>query len=186
MEADFAVELGAEDETLEFPWIDDGSRLRHIDLKQHPERLNEVGETRDAPELRDFLVSVNAISSAFETAKCDTWFSTELNPEDDIFGATCKFGSYVDLLFSDERRFSFSEHEQFVKNLTQLLKKAPEISAGAEFLVRRCYFHSGDGSREGFYVTFYLFGYGHDESQARQQWGVGLKLTANALRQVGR
>ena len=184
MDADFAVELGAEDETLEMPWTDEATGLHYVDLKRHPELLGEVEETKRSAELGDFLAAINSRSSALETAKCDFWFTTELNPEEEIFGASGKFGSYVELLFSDERRFSFPEHERFVKTLTQLLGKAPEISAAAEFLVRRCYFHVGEAVKEGLYITFYLFGYGDDEAQARERWDIGLKLVQNALRQI--
>jgi hypothetical protein len=38
--------------------------------------------------------------------------------------------------------------------------------------------------RDGFYITFYLFGYGDDEAEARQRWGIGLNLVENAIRQV--
>ncbi len=65
--------------------------------------------------------------------------------------------------------------------MTQLLKRVPEIPASAEFLIRRCYY----GDEAGFYITFYLFGYGDDEERARQQWVIGLKLVENAIRQVG-
>jgi len=184
VQADFAVELGKEDETLEMPWAaEDGPR--YYDLKRHPELLREVEEAQGFRELGEFLAAVNSHANAVETAKCDAWASTEINPEEEIFGAPCKFGSYVDLLLSDERgRLSFSEHEQWAKRLMDLLKKAPEIPAAAEFLIRRCYYHGADGMRDGFYVTFYLFGYGEDEPQARQRWAIGLKLAGNAIRQL--
>jgi hypothetical protein len=184
VQADFAVELGKEDETLEMPWAaEDGPR--YYDLKRHPELLREVEEAQRFRELGEFLAAVNSHANAVETAKCDAWASTEINPEEEIFGAPCKFGSYVDLLLSDERgRLSFSEHEQWAKRLMDLLKKAPEIPAAAEFLIRRCYYHGADGMRDGFYVTFYLFGYGEDEPQARQRWAIGLKLAGNAIRQL--
>jgi len=38
--------------------------------------------------------------------------------------------------------------------------------------------------RDGFYITFYLFGYGDDEESARQNWVTGLKLVRNAIRQL--
>ncbi len=50
------------------------------------------------PELGEFLAAVNSPASILETAKCDAWSSTEINPEEEIFGAACKFGSYVDLV----------------------------------------------------------------------------------------
>ena len=183
MQADFAVELGADDETLEMPWAAEAGGPRYYDLKRHPELLLNVVEAQDAPELHHFLLATNAPAGALETAKCDLWSSTEINPEEEIFGATYKFGSYVDLLFSDmSSRFSFAQHEQMAKLLTGLLQQVPEIPAAAEFLVRRCYYHDAEGIRDGFYITFYLFGYGDGEAQSRQRWALGLKLVENAIR----
>jgi hypothetical protein len=182
VEADFAVELGADDETLNLPWTAPQGGPRYYDLKRQPDLLLYVEEAQRDKELGAFLLAVN--SGVLETAKCDFWLTTELNPEEEIFGATHKFASYVDLLFtSEDARFSFPQHEQLVKRLTQLLKRVPEIPAAAEFLIRRCYYH-GSVVRDGFYVTFYLFGYGDDEVRARQQWAIGLKLVENAIRQV--
>ena len=92
------------------------------------------------PELGEFLLRGKCHSSLLETAKCDVWSSTEISPEEEIFGGTYKFGCYVDLLFSDARsRFSFPAHEQLAKRVTQFVQRAPEIPAAAEFLIRRCY-----------------------------------------------
>jgi hypothetical protein len=182
VQADFAVELGNDDETLEIPWAAEAGGPRYFDLKHHPELLCDVEEAQRFGELSEFLAATNSAASAVETAKCDAWVSTEINPEEEIFGAAYKFASYVDFFFSDERaRFSFPENEQWAKRVTDLLKKGPELSAAAEFLIRRCYYHAADGMREGFYITFYGFGYGEDEVQARQHWAIGLKLVENAL-----
>jgi hypothetical protein len=180
VQADWAVELGSDDETLEVPWAAPGHGPRYLDLKRQPELLLEIEEARRERELGEFLATINSAASTFETAKCDAWASMEINPEEEIFGAAHKFGSYIDLFFSDDRRFSFADNEQLAKRLTQLLRRVPEIPAAAEFNIRRCYFHQS----EGFYLTFYLFGYGDDEPQARQQWAIGLKLVENAIRQI--
>jgi hypothetical protein len=191
VQADFAIELGADDETLEMPWAAEGGSPRYYDLKSHPELLVNLPEAERLPELSDFLSNVNSPQSPLETAKCDIWCSTEINPEEEVFEATHKFGSYVDLLFSNvPSRFSFPQHEQLAKGLTQLLQRAPEIPAAAEFLIRRCYYHEQEQIpgqeeiRDGFYITFYLFGYGEDEVRSRQNWAIGLKLIANAIRQL--
>ncbi len=185
MEADFAVELGADDETLELPWAAGDGGPCYYDLKRQPELLLEIEEASQAPELAEFLAAMNSPAGILETAKCDTWSSTEINPEEDIFGATHKFCSYVDILFSQETsRCSFAEHEQFAKRITQLLKRVPEIPAAVELLIRRCFYHAGDELREGFYITLYVFGYGDDEPQARQRWAIAVKLTENAIRQT--
>jgi hypothetical protein len=184
LQADFAVELGAEDETLELPWAAPGAGPQYCDLKRHPEMLSDLEEARRFEELRHFLAAVNSSNSSLESAKCDAWGSRELNPEEEIFGAAWKFGSYVDLIFTgDDARYSFPVHQDFLKQLTTLLKRAPELPASAEFLLRRCYVRRQDDLSEGYYITCYLFGYGSDEESARQQWGIALKLTANAIAQ---
>ena len=182
MQVDFAVELGADDETLEFPWAASGDGPRYHDLKRQPETLALIQEATGLAALRDFLVVVNSPASLLESVKCDVWATTEINPEEEIFGAPWKFGSYVDLVFTDPRaRFSFDAHQNLLQKLTTLLKRVPEAPASAEFLLRRCFYHEGENMREGFYVTFYLFGYGSDEVRARQQWGIALKLTSHAI-----
>jgi hypothetical protein len=189
--ADFAVELGADDETLEIPWAAEGGGPRYYDLKRHPELVLNVEEASRVSELGEFLSKVNLPASPLESAKCDSWLAADMNPEEEIFEATHKFGSYVDFFFSDEsKRFSFPEHEHLAKRLTQLLQRAPEIAAAAEFLIRRCYYHQQveirgqEEIRDGFYITFYLFGYGKDEVRSRQNWAIGLKLIGNAIRQL--
>ena len=191
MQADFAVELGADDETLEMPWAAGDGGLRYYDLRRHPELLSELQEVAQAPELGEFLSKVNSPQSPLETAKCDVWSSTEMDPEEEIFEAAHKFGSYVDLFFSDEaKRFSFPEHEYLAKRLVQLLRRVPEMPVAVEFLIRRCYYHAEEEApgeeeiRDGFYITFYLFGYGDDEEKSRQNWVIGLKLVQNAIRQL--
>jgi hypothetical protein len=185
VQADFAVELGRDDETLEMPWAAEEGGPRYYNLKRQPELLLNIDEAQRAQELAEFLTVVNAAAGILETAKCDLWSSTEINPEEEIFGASQKFGSYVDLLFSNaSSRFSFPQHEQLATRLTQLLQRAPEVPAAAELLIRRCYYHGEDKIREGFYITFYLFGYGDDEIQSRQRWAIALKLVQNAIRQL--
>jgi len=184
VQADWAVELGSDDETLEMPWAAEDGGPCYYDLKHRPELLNTLEEVRRVPELGEFLSGVNSPKSLLETAKCDAWASTAMNPEEEIFGATHKFCSYVDLLFSEEhKRFAFPEHEAFAKRLAQLLQSAPEVPCAAEFLVRRCYYHIDAEIRDGFYITFYLFGYGDDEVQSRQHWAVALMPVENAIRQ---
>jgi hypothetical protein len=185
VQADFAIELGADDEVLEIPWAAESGSPRYYDLKRHPELLANCEEVKRVPELGEFLSKVNAPASPLETAKCDAWRSTEINPEEEIFEATHKFCSYVDIFFSNEpERFSLPGHERLAKCLTELLQRAPEIAAAAEFLIRRAYFEDERGIRDGFYITFYLFGYGNDEIQSSQRWAIGLQLVHHAIRQL--
>jgi hypothetical protein len=185
MQVDYAVELGREDDTLEIPWADPDSVRRYCNLKREPQALDQIEEALRIGELRDFLVAVNSPPSMLESAKCDVWATDEIHPEEETLGAAWKFGSYVDLLFtSPSARFSFEDHENLLKRLVALLQLVPEIRASAEFLLRRCYYHQKAGVRAGFYVTFYLFGFGEDEAKARRQWEIALKLVSNALSQL--
>jgi hypothetical protein len=185
MDADFSIELGGEDPVLDFPWTDGGGKVAYFDLKRHPELIARVAEAETFPELREFLRTLNSPHSMVESAKCDTWDTSELSAEEDVYGAAHKFASYVDLVFSDiDRRLSFACHEQFTQRLTELLRRAPEIPAAVELCVRRCYFGGTGEPREGFFCTVYVSGYGSDEASARRNWGVGLNLTGNAVRQL--
>jgi hypothetical protein len=185
VDADWAVELGAGDETLEMPWAAAEGGPRYHDLKRQPELLRNIEEAGRVPELAECLTAINSPVGILETAKCDAWASSEIDFEEEIFGAAFKFGSYLDLLFTEERaRFSFPEHERLAKQLTELLRRTPEIPAAAEFLVRRCHYRYEAEMASGFYITFYLFGYGDDELRAREQWGSALKLAENALKQL--
>lgn len=181
MQADFSIELGHDDPVLEFPWPPEAG-LRYYDLKHSPELITRMEEAQRFPELAEFLLTINSPASIFETAKCDAWSSTEMSPEEDVFAAAMKFGSYVDLLFApDGPRFSLPDHESLARRVVALLKRVPEVPAAAEFLIRRCFYQGTEGP--GFYLTIYVYGYGDDEVQARLQWAIGLKLVENALRQ---
>jgi hypothetical protein len=184
VQADYVVELGRNDPVLELPWAAPDGGPRHYDLKRHPELLAEIEEAVRVPELGEFLAAINAPASRLESAKCDAWFSSEMDPDEDIFAAAGKFGSYVDLVLLGDERFSFVAYEKLAKRLTELLRGVPEIPAQAEFMVRRAFFKDGQDVRKGFYVTSYLFGYGPDEAHARKQWGIALKLVQNAIGQV--
>jgi hypothetical protein len=186
MHADFSVELGAEDDRLELPWASPDGELRHYDIKGQPELLLNVEEAFGNEELGHFLASINSPASMFETSKCDTWTTRELNEEELIYGAECKFASYIDLVFAQPGpRQSFEKHEELARTLCALLKRVPEISSAAEFIIRRCHF-SGETkeAEEGFGITFYLSGYGEDEDAARGHWNIGLRLVENALLQI--
>lgn len=191
MDADWSVELGADDDTLEFPWSSPDGSLRYVDLRCQPERLTEIPEAMRFPELGEFLRAINLTPSPWLTAKCDVWLDGELGEVEAIHEAKVKLCSYVDLVArKDIVRFSFEQHEQWVKTAARTLSSDDQLLVTCELIVRRCWYHTEAGSLRaggdaatlgkgdpipGFYVTFYLFGYGDDEPQARTRWGEGLR-----------
>lgn len=186
MLAEWSVELGSNDPTLELPWSSPDGACRFLDLKRQPELLLEVSEACFYPELAEFLGWASSADSPIETAKCDAWTSCQMTTEDEVFGESCKFSSYVDFLFAAmDRRAQFTDHERFVQDLSRLLRQAPDMASAAEFIVRRCLDRRAHdpASADCYYITFYLHGYGEDEQQARQSWAIALKMVQHAITQ---
>ena len=185
MQADYSVELGADDPTLSVPWVSPQGIERYFDIRSQPDLLLYVEEGIRYPELGEFLAHVNTDRSCLQSAKCDAWFTTELSEEEQSYGADAKFGSYIDLFFTvPEERAGFAAHELLAKQLTVLLRRAPELPSAVEVLIRRAYFEEPSGLAEGCYFTLYVFGYGEEEEETRSRWAVSLKLVENALFQL--
>ena len=200
MYADYSVELGKDDPALELPWSSDNGATRYYDLKQHPDLVLQIPEAVSSPELCAFLTRINAAGFPLQTAKCDLWYSKETLPEEEVFGAAGKFVSYIDLVFAEDnakvegsaaiaRRLNLEQHEALAKDLCTLLKRAPEIAATVELVIRRCYFRqegNPEKSDDGFCITTYVSGFGGDEAEARQCWSIAVTLVQNALVQAAR
>jgi len=185
VQADFSIECGANDECLEIPWASEDGALRYVDLRQNPALIADLDEARHFPDIADFLRITNSAGSAFQTAKCDAGFTQELTVEDEPFGTSGKFGSYVDVLFaSPVARRSLEQNQACVGSLVRLLQGAPEMPAAAEVLVRRCFFADDRTDVDGFYMTCYVFGYSDNEEEARKHWGIALRLLGSALVQI--
>lgn len=186
MDADFSVELGADDPALEFPWSSEDGSLCHYDLRSHPEFLALVEEANRYPELREFLSALNGDNSIFETAKCDVWADSELSEAEEIYGGAVKLASYIDVLFANASatRFDFAGHERLARRAVGLIEAGPEIPATAELIIRRCYY--GEAGEPGFYLTIYVTGYGDDDAAAQGRWGAAIKSVERALLQISR
>lgn len=192
MDAEFLIEMGREDPVLDFPWKDPSGQSAYCDLKRRPELMASIGEAQHFSELAEFLRAVNSAASMVETAKCDAWASTELSTEEDIYEASDKFASYVDIVLSaiDVRlsslKRSLSIHERLARQLVKSLGQAPEGQSKmrVEVCVRRCYFGDKGGPKTGCYFTLYVSGYGNDGDSARRNWGTGLKLLGSAILQL--
>src|SRR4029077_1356017 len=141
MDADFSIELGREDPVLDFPWKDSSGKLAYVDLKRHPELMARIEEAEKFPELKEFLRTMNSARSMVETAKCDAWTTREQSPEEEVYDASHKFVSYVDVVFSNidvrqsplresSLRESLPAHEQFARRLVELLRRGAGTPSG--------------------------------------------------------
>lgn len=180
MDAEFSVELGADDPTLAVPWSTPDGVLGYVDLKLNPAAIDNLEEVQRFPELGDFLRALNAADSIYETAKCDVWIDTLLDVDDEPYEATVKCGSYVDVFFRAPRTLApFSEHERRARDLLRRLRTAEDLRARAELTLRRAYF----ADEQALYWTVYLFGYGDDIENARAVWAQALKLVQTVMLQ---
>jgi hypothetical protein len=180
MDAEFSVELGADDPTLAVPWSTPDGAVGYVDLTMNTAAIATLEEVHQFPELGEFLRAVNAPTSHYQTAKCDAWIDTLMDVDDEPYEATVKCGSYLDVFFRHpETLASFAEHEQRARDLVRRLRKREDLRARAEVVVRRAYF----GDEPGFYWTVYLFGYGDDIAGARAEWVRALSLLQRALLQ---
>ncbi|HLY98893.1 MAG TPA: hypothetical protein VKT33_07485 [Candidatus Angelobacter sp.] len=191
MQADYSVELGADDPALELPWQSEDGSLRYFDLRSQPELVLNITEAQNNPDLTAFLTRMNAADFPLQTAKCDTWFSQDITPEEEIFGAHGKFAGYIDLIFvAGSSRISFEHHEWLCRTVCELLRRVPEMSGSVEFVIRRCYYHqkeamqAGEEHTSGFCVTACVTGFEDSEDEARKHWTIALTLLQNALIQA--
>lgn len=196
MDADWSVELGADDPALEFPWSSPDGSQRYIDLHDRSELVSEIPEAVHYSEMAEFLRAINGTQSSWLTVKCDVWLDDELGAAEAIYDATLKQCSYVDLIARDTAApFSFERHERWVKSAARSLSNDDELPLACEFIVRRCWYHCNTLTGEnaavdetdstspapGFYVTFYLSGYGNNHDEARARWFEGLRRVTAVL-----
>lgn len=98
METDWEFEVGGDAPVIDANWAG------LVDLRQHPERVRELAEAADSPELATALQELNTPLSPVWTSKCDTWPIAEPNKVDpdeldaDALSATHAVGCYIDLL----------------------------------------------------------------------------------------
>ena len=180
MECEFSVELGAEDPTLAVPWRSPDGSVEFVELRLFPEEIEFIPEVRRFPELREFLLALN--EGVYATAKCDVWFDTLMDVDDEPYEAQMKCASYVDVFFvAPPLQFGrFEVHEPVARGVVQRIREAAGINARAELVVRRVYY--GEKAQEpGLYWTVYVTGYGEDMASAREQWKQGMARVIEAM-----
>ena len=186
MRAEWSVEVGPEAPALEVPWRSEDGALRFFDLKKQPELLLEVTETHEHFEMADFLAGVND-KTEMATAKCDIWLTEEMDADDEEFGAAMKRGCYVDCFFERRaERLDFAAHEKLADLIVVKFGRLPEMPAKLEIVIRPAHYHlpeDADESEAGFAFTFYVTGFGDDETHAHVHWAIALNLLRYAIHQ---
>jgi hypothetical protein len=188
MEADWSVELMADDPVIVVPWAsksDDTQKCEFVDLRLGEDVVDELEEARQVPELRAALLLLNSTASPLWTAKCDTWksdsptdpYEMDAAPADTSFS----FGSYIDLLARDNAlQVSFDRQEQWVRALTETLRAVPARAARVEFVLRPAQIHHATG----YGVSWFVEGCGATAQRAREAWNEALRLALTVIMDV--
>jgi hypothetical protein len=188
MEADWSVELAADDPMIIVPWAaasDDPRKCKFVDLRLGAHLIDEIEEATPVPELRAALLLLNSVASPLWTVKCDTWQSdTPVDPyEMDAVPeeATLSAGSYIDLLARDSGLMSsFDRQERWVRAVAEALRAVPAKAARVELVLRPALVNEV----AGYGVSWFVEGCGATAQHARQAWsgalGLALPVIMNA------
>ncbi len=170
MEADWSVELAADDPVMVIPWEPEGESFPFIDLRENRQGLDEIPEARREPALRSALLVLNDAGSQLWTAKCDSWAGGEVDPsemdatpDDSRFSAGC----YIDILLRDaDANASFVLQEEWIRGLAKALRGVEMRCVRAEFLLRRAEVRG----LAGFGMTCFVQGCGATAELAASRW----------------
>jgi hypothetical protein len=186
MEADWSVELTAEDPMIVVPWAaandDDPRKCKFVDLRLGAHLIDEIEEARPVSELRAALLLLNDARSPLWTVKCDAWENdTPMDPyEMDAAAedATLSAGSYIDLLARDSAlQASFDRQERWVRAVADALRAVPARAARMELVLRPAQVNG----LAGYGVSWFVEGCGATAQRARQAWSEALGLALPVL-----
>jgi hypothetical protein len=178
MEADWSVELTADDPVIIVPWAatsDDPRKREFVDLRLGAHLIDEIEEARPVPELRAALLLLNSARSPLWTVKCDTWesdtpmdpYEMDAAPADAILSA----GSYIDLLARDSGlQVSFDLQERWIRAVADTLRAVPARAARVELVLRRAQVNHVSG----YGVSWFVEGCGATTQGARRAWSEAL------------
>jgi len=176
MEADWEVEVGGGAPVIDALWAG------FVDLRQQPERIEEIAEAARFPALGGLLERLNSPGSPVWTAKCDLWEPVEPGEaanltvaEDDLPAA---LAIYVDLLPCAGSVFSqWQQAEAFCREWVARLGQIAMAGCSVELVVRQAV----AGLAEGFAVTAYVSAEGHDRAGAAETLARALSAFAAAI-----
>jgi len=112
MDIDWEVEIGGDAPVIDVDWPG------FIDLRSHPERIDEITEAATCAPLKDLLVELNSSDSPVWTSKCDRW-------EPDTGSIAC----YIDLLPREPNQFAvWTDAENFCRAVVErMMRKAGQL-----------------------------------------------------------
>jgi hypothetical protein len=163
MEADWEVEIGGDAPVIEANW------RGFVDIREQPERVREIAETKILPGLATVLLRLNKSQSPTWTCKTDVFTPDNVDPDE--LGAKrdeaqFTIACYIDLLWrSDEVWNSVSRAERHCRELCRQMHEIPLQCCRIDLVVRRALV--SDENSLG--ATVYFTACGRTSSDARER-----------------
>jgi len=191
MEADWEVEIGPGAPIIDAQWPG------FVDLRNHPQRIDEIEEATKCPALAQALLRLNQpgsevadasnsaaapqILTAMWTAKCDVWELEqcdldEMNAASDeaAVGLAC----YLDLLPRQGSVFEkLQDAEQWARTGVSRLRTVAAQCSRTDMVIRGAF----ADDQEGFGITAYISACGASAEAASQALDMALNLVADVL-----
>ena len=185
MEADWSVELTADDPVIAVPWEAPGESFRFVDLRENPQAIDEIEEARREPALHSALLAINSAGSPNLDGKVRHLDERTAGKQDRSMGDGCRPGRggvWRRMLHRHPaaRPASFAVQEQWVRVLTETLRGVELRCARIELVLRPAVVRGV----AGFGVTCFVQGCGASTELAASRWAEALILALPALMQV--
>jgi hypothetical protein len=163
MEADWEVDMGTDSPVIAAHW--DGL----VDLRDEPQRVDEIAETKMLPGLAEALVRLNEDGSPVWTSKTDVFVPEQVDPDElsaSNEGATSAIACYVDVLMREGWTWdSLSVAEQACRKICERMKGIALERCRVDMVIREA---QGAGLNE-LGATAYLTACGGTSKAARDR-----------------
>ena len=180
MEADWEFEIGPDAPVIDASW--EGL----VDLAAHPEKVTELAEASDFPELAEALIRLNRPGAIVRTSKCDVWRvdlvdeSLDADELDTPPGmAKAAWACYIDLTARDPQRWK--NPDTIRRDCVALCSRLHLVSlrcCRTDLVIRRVVFATGE---ETLGVSAYVTACSQSEEEAQNILGQALHAFADSV-----
>lgn len=107
-----------EEKVLGIPYFKhDAGSHSYVNLREEPQRIDEIPELKECPTFRDFVAALNSSQSPFQTFGCDKgkhdWSHAQYS------GCTVRYGSYLDVAFVDREISHVDSYRDLIRRFRQ-------------------------------------------------------------------
>jgi hypothetical protein len=160
----------------------DGESHPYIDLRENPERIQDIPEAKDFPELQEFFKEVNGEGSFFRTLACITIPQEIPNPN-----FPYEMRSYVDVAFvpwewGGDAVNDFKVFYNFTKSVHEIKKEhGDEVPENVNVYLNLKTSHNSDLNVPFWCMEWWIMAYGKTQDEAREAWRATLRLLQDFL-----